>query len=113
MWTYLLWALFLLPLLGRANTERLLYQTQVKRLSAGKAEITLKPNWLGRRLMRRVRVGLAKRSKVSRRRDAWGWFWEGDGSHVGEHIEGYINCAPLLALEDIPIERLLEPSKDE
>lgn len=108
-----LWFLALLLLFTPAvNAQRMLYQTQVKRLTAGKAEITLKPNWLGRLFQRPVRVGLAKRSKVSRRRDCWGWFWEADGDHVGEHIESYIKCAPLTALEDIPVEKLLADGDD-
>lgn len=105
MWTYLFIAMIVLPWLRNLEAERWLYRTQVRRLTPGKAEVTLAPNWLGKLTFRHVRVGAAKRLRDDE--GEYGWFWEANHRDVGEHVEAYIACAPLLALEDIPVEKLL------
>lgn len=89
----------------------LLYQIQVRYLTERKVEIALVPNWLGRMLHRSVRVGIATRHK-----DGGGdqcWWWKTTTRYVGDHIERYIETAPVLSIEDMPIEMLLKEGNDD
>lgn len=88
----------------------MLYQVQIHRLSAKRVEITLKPTWLGRLLRRPVRAGTAVRCKsidTYGAANGIGWFWSATDRWVGAHAERYIEAAPLLSIEDIPVEKLL------
>lgn len=83
----------------------LLYNVSVRAITRARVEITLAPNWLGRLLRRRVRVGIAYRDHD--RNDELGWWWRATDWGVGRHIESYIEAAPLLLVEDMTVEQLL------
>jgi hypothetical protein len=85
--------------------DALLYQIQIKALSKTRVEITLVPTWLGRLFKRRVRQGVAYRAKDAE--DVIGWWWQATDRHVSAHIEGYIEAAPMLSIEDMTVEQLL------
>lgn len=85
--------------------EAMLYQVQVKAMSATRVEITFVPTWLGRLLKRPTRRGIAHRAR-SRGGDI-GWWWNATLRHVSRHVESYIEAAPLLAIEDMTVEQLL------
>ncbi len=90
----------------------MLYDIRVRFLSKKRAEITLMPTWLGRLFKRRVRVGVAYRARNAE--NSWSWWWERTDRHVGSRIEGYIEAAPLLSVDDMTVEQLLleEKSRD-
>jgi len=89
----------------------LLYHVKVKHLTRWKVEITLIPSWLGRRLRRSIRVGIAKRARSNT--DDWCWWWQATDRHVGDYIEKYIEATPVLSLEEMPVELLLKEGSDE
>lgn len=89
----------------------LLYHVKVKHLTRRKVEISLIPNWLGRRLRRSIRVGIAKRGESLSGDQCW--WWIATDRHVGDYIEQYIEAAPVMSLEEMPIELLLKEGSDE
>lgn len=88
----------------------MLYRVRVRHLNPKRVEVTLDPTWLGRLLRRPVRVGDALRagSVDGEGRSGIGWFWKATDRWVGGHVERYIEVSPLIAIEDIPIEKLLD-----
>jgi hypothetical protein len=89
----------------------LLYQIQVRYLTKRKVEITLVPNKLGRWLRRSVRTGVAKKGQSNEGEQCW--WWQATDRHVGDYIEKYIEAAPVLSIEDMPIELLLKEGTDD
>lgn len=89
----------------------LLYQIQVRYLTKRKVEITLVPNKLGRWLRRSVRTGVAKKAPSNEGEQCW--WWQATDRHVGDYIEKYIEAAPVLSIEDMPIELLLKEGTDD
>ena len=87
-----------------------IYNVRVRYISKKRVEITLLPTWLGRVLGRVVRTGLA-----SRDRDDVGvihWWWTTTDRHVGMYIERHIEAAPLMTIEEMPIELLLQEGRE-
>jgi hypothetical protein len=89
----------------------LLYNVKVKYLTRRRVEISLIPNWLGKKLRRSIRVGQAIRA--SNTEGEMCWWWKATDRHVGDYIERYIEAAPVLSLEDMPVELLLQEGSDD
>lgn len=89
----------------------LLYQIKVRYLTKRKVEISMIPNRLGRFLRRNTRVGIAHRARSNE--GDWAFFWIATDRHVGDYIERYIEAAPIISIEDMPIELLLKEGTDD
>lgn len=80
----------------RGRMLALLYHVQILRVNSKRVEITLVPNWLGRWLRRRTRAGEAFASECTSLADTkLHWWWSATRRHVGGHIQGYIEAAPV------------------
>lgn len=95
--------------------DALLYNIKVKYLKPSQVEISMIPNWLGRMLRRSIRTGTAHRGwSQGRKRDRLlRWWWDATDRFVGNYIERYIEAAPVMSLEDMPVELLLKDGNND
>jgi hypothetical protein len=86
----------------------LLYSIKVRYLKPNRVEISMIPTWLGRRMRRSIRTGTAEKAKGRGRWPEIHWWWSATDRYVGDYIERYIEAAPIMSLEEMPVELLLQ-----
>lgn len=91
---------------GDTMIVALLYSINVQFLSRTRCTITLTPNRLGRLFRRRVRIGVAFKARDTED-GTMNWWWRATDRHVGSYIERYIEVAPMMTIEEMPVEMLL------